>query len=104
MLLASFTGVAKREAKRLCDLFGAFEAPAGSFGTKTVQFIWVFPKIGVPQNGWFMMETPNKIEDLGVPLFLDTHLLKFCYVDASICHTLRSFAKSFAQILLDVHS
>ena len=28
--------------------------------------IWVFPKIGVPQNGWFMMENPIKMEDLGV--------------------------------------
>ena len=23
--------------------------------------IWMFPKIGVPQNGWFMMENPIKI-------------------------------------------
>ena len=28
--------------------------------------IWVFPKIGVSQNGWFIMD------DLGVPLFLET--------------------------------
>ena len=34
--------------------------------------IWVFPKIGVPQNGWFIMKTPIKIDDLGVPLFLET--------------------------------
>jgi len=34
--------------------------------------IWVFPKIMVPQNGWFRMEKSIKVDDLGVPLFLET--------------------------------
>ena len=27
--------------------------------------IWVFPKIMVPQNGWFIMEHPIKMDDFG---------------------------------------
>ena len=39
---------------------------------QNLRTIWMFPKIGVPQNAWFIMESPIKMNDLGVPLFLET--------------------------------
>ena len=45
----------------------------------------MFPKIGVPQNGWFISENPIRMHDLVVPLFLET----------SIYFANRNFRKAF---------
>ena len=37
--------------------------------------IWMFPKMGVPHNGWFLeWKTLLKWDDLGVPLFSETSI------------------------------
>jgi len=53
-------------------LVGSNELHSLKLTAKAPENRWVFPKIVVPQNGWFIMENPIKIDDLGVPAFKET--------------------------------
>ena len=44
----------------------------GMIDPPSTSYKWVFPNIGIPQNGWFTMENPVKMDVLQVPLFLKT--------------------------------
>ena len=48
--------------------------------TTTHMYIWVFPNIGVSQNGWFTMENLIKMDDLRVPPFSETSMYIYIYM------------------------
>ena len=56
----------------------------------------MFPTIGIPQNGFFIMESPIKMDDLGVPLFSETPIL------VSFCQSL-SESDGFSHVANIIH-
>ena len=54
------------------SLSGMLDSPKIIFLNLALKNNWMFPKIMVPPNGWFIMEILIKMDDLGVPSFLET--------------------------------
>ena len=59
------------------DLFGLMFS--GLLKTIIIS-IWVFPKIGVPQNGWYILENLIKMDDLGKPTIFGNIHMGNCFV------------------------
>ena len=61
--------VSKKHQRRIMQCcYSTHEIPHVTNNAHT----WMFPKIVIPQNGWFIMENPIKMDDLGVPPFTET--------------------------------
>ena len=72
--MAKFANSFHPDQRNIPDIFlscGGFEKTKQCWSFH-LYFDGCFQKIWVPQNGQFIMDNPIKMDDLGVPLFLET--------------------------------
>ena len=59
----------------------------------------MFPKIGVPQNEWFIMENTIKMDDLGgKPPILETPICFFLFSLSQVVHWAKVAAMTFCAM------
>ena len=76
--LVRFSWEIRRSRKKIEAFLNPSETHWCSAIYRIIGIIWVLPKIGVPQNGWFAMENPVKMDDLGEnPPFWETPISPF---------------------------
>ena len=62
-------------SNKLTDYLPTLGRPHQLYKTDEWLYKWVFPKIVVPQNRWFIMENPIKMDDLGgATIFGNTYI------------------------------
>ena len=51
--------------------------------------------MGAPKNSWFLREDPIKMDDLGVPPFMETHMeTTICEIEYAVCqHAVCQYAR-----------
>ena len=88
VMILMFFGGCSRGNRMTQELLLGVKGKSCELHRKRLPYIWVFPKIGVPQNGWFIMENPIKMDDLGVSLLLETPICKYQLVQDCVKSTL----------------